>query len=441
MRLRGLRNVIRSDLDTATERGRLVRTAGMTAGLKIGATVLAFGASLLYARALGPHDYGLYAYVLAWVAVLTVPVGLGLPEYLVREGAQSSKNLLQLCRWSDRWVLATGLVAALIMALAFFLPEAAGSRWLFIIAAPLPLLNNLGSIRAAVLQAVGRITHSQWPILILAPATMLAAMVSLWFWNRTLESYELIAAMVGAAALSLFVNEFQFRRAAPVTLTTRLPAIPHARMRLRSALPFMWLGGLYLINSRIDLIMLGTLKGAHEAGVYAVTARAAVLVAFFLGVSNMVIAPRIALLHQQGNQVALQRLLDESTKRVMILSIPIALLFIFSAKPLLAYLYGADYVTGAAALQILAGAQLAHVAAGPTGTILNMTGHERLSALGIGLSIVLNFILNAVLIPLYGIEGAAIATGVSLVAWNTLFWYWIRRRLGLHSNGFRIARF
>ncbi|HET7307467.1 MAG TPA: flippase [Gammaproteobacteria bacterium] len=410
----------------------MIRSAGITAALKVGATTLAFGASLLYARVLGPHGYGLYAYVLAWVAVLTIPASLGLPQYLVREGAKFRASTNWLRRWGTRRIWISGGAAATLLACAVFVPEAAGARWLFVIAAPLPLINGMTSLRAALLQARGWVARSQWPLLILGPMVALAALAALWELQGTLSPIELISATTGAALLPLLINELQLRRAAPKTDQDR-PIVS-----VRASLPFVWLGGLYLINNRADLIMLGALSGAHDAGIYAVSARAAELVTFFLAASNMVIAPRIARLHQDQQQKQLQRLVTASSRRVLAVSIPIALLFILAARPLLEYLYGTSYSEGATALQILASAQLFNVAVGPTGTILNMTGHERLCALGVGLSVTLNIALNGILIPYYGIEGAAIATGASLILWNLLLWYMIRRYLSFNSTAFTL---
>lgn len=429
---RHLLRLLRADLRSDTERGQLVRSASVTAGLKIGGILIAFGASLVYARALEPHGYGLYAYVMAWTALLNIPTSLGFPAYLVREGAKSPCSLRRLRRWADSRVLLSGTATGLLLASAVFVPQAAGARWLFVIAAPLPLLNNLSDVRRSLLQALGWVARGQWPFLILGPALMLTALAGLWIWRGRLYPIELVAAMTGAALIPLMINQLQFRRA---TSGTAIPGqgSPHS-MRVRRALPFMWLGMLYLINNRADLIMLGSLRGAHDAGIYAVASRAGELVTFFLIAANMVLSPRIARFYHEGDHERLQRLLTAAVRRVFILSLPLALLFVVAARPLLSHLYGSAYAGGAIALQILAGAQLFNVMAGPTGNILNMTGHERRATVGVGLSVGLNIALNGIFIPLYGIQGAAMATGTSLVAWNILLWYWTRRHLGIRPS-------
>lgn len=432
MRLATIKHAIRADLNSGTERGRLIRSAGATAALKIGATLLAFGASLLYARVLGPHDYGLYAYVMAWVAILAIPTGLGLPQYLVREGAKAPESLRWLRHWGDQRVLVTGIAVGGLMAGAAFLPAAADAKWLFVVAAPLPLLNNLRAIRGALLQACGRIAHSQWPTLLLSPALVLIVLATVWIWQGDLQPLVLVLATTATALVSLFINGRQLGR---TVLNHRDRPV---QARTRAALPFMWLGMLYLLNNKTDLIMLGSLSGAHNAGIYAVAARAALLVVLLRVAVHMVVAPQIARLHQESSQILLQRLVTGAARRILVLSTPVAIALIVAARPLLANLYGAEYADGAMALRILASAQLITVAAGPMDLLLNMTGHEKSSALSAGVSAALNLILNAALIPLYGVNGAAMATGISIAVCNLLLWHQIRRHLKLRPTSFGI---
>ena len=63
-----------------------------------------------------------------------------------------------------------------------------------------------------------------------------------------------------------------------------------------------------------------------------------------------------------------------------------------------------------------------------------MTGHERDTATGVGIAAAVNVTLNVLLIPLWGIEGAAIATAISLMTWNILLAVWVYRRLGIYTT-------
>ncbi|NJS15844.1 MAG: flippase, partial [Nostocaceae cyanobacterium CSU_2_110] len=68
--------------------------------------------------------------------------------------------------------------------------------------------------------------------------------------------------------------------------------------------------------------------------------------------------------------------------------------------------------------------------------ILVMTGNEKVAAVGVMISTGINVSLNALLIPRFGIQGAAFATGTSFVVWNTLLMWETRRRLRLHPTIF-----
>jgi O-antigen/teichoic acid export membrane protein len=432
MPLRRLLDTLRGDLHPGTMRGAMIRSAGIISGLKVIGGLLAFLASLLYARALGPHDYGLYSYVIAWTTVLAIPVALGLPQYLVREGTKAPNAMRQLSRWADHRVVASGSVAAIVLASAALIPNAAGARWLFVVAAPLPMLMGIASVRSALLQACGAMARSQWPRLVLTPVLMVAALAMLWWWRGKLHPIELMIATTLSTALCLVVNAYQLRRVSPEPA-----AGPLLHLRVRDALPFMWVAGLFLLNSRIDLIMLGSIKGAYDAGIYAVASRAAELTSFLMATANLVLAPKIAHMHHAGEHRLLQRMVRGAMRRVLFGSIPIALVLIVGARPLLTHFYGMRYADGAIVLQILAASQILIVGSGPLGTLLNMTGHVKAITRNMMLAVSMNIALNMLLIPRYGATGAATATGISLVFSRILLWYQVRRILGPHPPGQR----
>jgi O-antigen/teichoic acid export membrane protein len=406
-----------------------VRSTAFTTGYKVVATLLAFVASLIYARALGPHGYGLYAYVIACTTIIGTIVSLGLPGYLVREGARQPETISWLCQWADKRVWIAGTIAAMLLACAWFIPQAAEARDLFVVAAFLPLINCLGSIRSASLNATGHVARGQWPAQVAAPALMLVVLASLWILTGRLHPIDLAVVALATACVATAINHWQAKRISSITLVA-----PAVTPRLRAALPFMWLGGLYLLNSRIDLVMLGTMLGAHDAGIYAVAARAAGLVAFVVTAANLALAPRIARLYHSGDHQLLQRMITAASRRVMLATLPAAVALIAAAWWLLDWFYGSAFLSAARPLQILAASELCIVAFGSVGTILNMAGEERRSMAGLAIAVGLNILLNILLIPRMGPTGAAIATGTSRVVAQALLWSWVRYHLKIKPS-------
>lgn len=406
----------------------MTRSAGMTAGLQLASTAVSFGSSLLYARVLGPHGFGLYAYVTAWTMLLTIPAAMGMPSYLVREGAGRPGANSSLRRWADVRVMLVGGILALVLAVLYWVPVVGRARLLFLIAAPIPMLAAMGQVRESLLRSLNRIVASQWPK-VLGPLVMVLSMLSLWLWRGRLYPWEVMVAALAGTLLIFVVGHVQLKR----VVRAQVPA-PAPRLSVRAALPFMVMGVLFLVNNKADIILLGTLRGPHDAGIYAIVARAAAFVTFFAGAVNTVIAPRVAALYREGDRAGLQRLLTASARRVLIFSLPFAMVFLAAAEPLLVFLYGSAYAAGAWPLRILTLGFMSIVFAGSTAVIANMTGHERATLYSVGISVGLNIALNLILIPILGMNGSAIATGTSFIVFNIFQWYWVRSRIGLRPS-------
>ena len=83
-------------------------------------------------------------------------------------------------------------------------------------------------------------------------------------------------------------------------------------------------------------------------------------------------------------------------------------------------LFGDRYTAGAEALVILAIGQLVNTAAGPLGQVINMSGRPYLSMCNNAAVATLNIIMCVVLVPAYGLPGAALSTTLSLTLVNAI---------------------
>jgi len=75
--------------------------------------------------------------------------------------------------------------------------------------------------------------------------------------------------------------------------------------------------------------------------------------------------------------------------------------------------------------------KLINAACGSVGFLLNMTGHETETAKVIGTAAVFNVVMNLLLAPRFGLQGAAVATAVTFLLWNALLWRFAARCLGI----------
>lgn len=420
-------------------------TAG-TAGLRAVSTGLAFATSVVLARLLGPSGYGAYAYVIALLYLLSIPASLGTSKLLVRNvsaymARADHKLTAGLLKRSDQLVLSASLALALVSyAVSAAIsedPASVTTRCFWMVLPALPLL-VLTRTKQAALQGLKRVVRGQLAENVVVPGLFLLFVGIWWFapWTE-LEPITTIGLYVIAVGAGLITALYLLRKHLPAEVEAS-EARYATREWLQSAIPLFMVAGLHVVNSRTDVVMLGALKEAEAVGVYNVAARGAEFVVFFMTAADRAFGPTVSSLYEMGERDRLQRLVTTLAQAVLLLSLPIAACFILFGDWILDFVYGPSYMAGHVALAILSGANLVAVAFGAVSLLLMMTGYEREAAIGVGVSAVLNIVLNAVLIPPYGIAGAAAATGTSLVVWNAVFAIVAYRRVGLNPTALRL---
>jgi len=125
---------------------------------------------------------------------------------------------------------------------------------------------------------------------------------------------------------------------------------------------------------------------------------------------------------------------------VLAFNLVLTILFVALGRSFFNLVFGPEYDASYVPLLILLAGQMVNSAAGSVGFLLNMTGHERETARGMAVAATLNVVLNLLLTPLWGVQGAAIATAVSMIAWNALLWWAVHQRLGISSLAFNFTR-
>ena len=175
----------------------------------------------------------------------------------------------------------------------------------------------------------------------------------------------------------------------------------------------------YFIMQSIDIIILSIYEGFDQIAYYSVSVKLAMLTTLALMSVNIVIAPRIAEIYENQKMQKLQMLIKHSTRIIFLISICVLSVLFFFSEEILG-LFGQGYVIANNALLFLLAAQFFNAISGPGAIYLNMTGRQKTLNKILVSALIINISLNFYLIPTLGINGAAIATLVSLIIWNTI---------------------
>jgi len=423
-------------------RATLRWNAGGTFTLKVASTTLTFLMSLLLARLLGTTGYGTYAYALAWVSLLSVLSIFGLDKLLVREIAvyntRSSWNLMSgLLRWSNITALVVSLGFALLAGITIWILsdrlESQMTYTLLIALVMLPLIVLL-RLRQAAMRGLHHVVGGQLPETLIMPISFFIVVGGMYlFMKNALSAPAVVIAQVVAVGIALLIGVRQLQTSLPQSAKEAHP-VYQSWTWTYIVMPLVFLDTMTMINSQIDIILLGLMKSTGMVGVYAVAKKGAALITFILIAVNIALAPTIASMYAAGEMDKLQRMITKSARVILIGSLPIAIVLILFGHWFLLFFFGQDFVHGEKALAILSAGQLINAAMGSVGLLLIMTGYERDAAMCVGISAVLNIILNAFLIPKWGLEGAAAATTTTVIFWNILLAILVYKRLGIHST-------
>jgi len=174
---------------------------------------------------------------------------------------------------------------------------------------------------------------------------------------------------------------------------------------------FVYFAGLLILYT--DTLMIGYFKTSQDVGIYSVAHRTAFLVGIAIASFNSIFAPIISDLYSRREHRELEKLFKIVTKWIFSFSFPIFLLIVFFAKPILD-IFGEEFTPGVKCLIILCIGWLIHSGVGSVGIMISMIGRPKLNLLNVSSILFLNIILNLILIPEYGIVGAALATTLSI---------------------------
>ena len=411
--------------------------------------VLAVLASLLssiaLARTLGPETYGTYAFVLSVIALLALPVQMGLPTLITRETASAVTlhdwGLLRgIWSWSARLILISGavIVAVVVVGLMAFpnimslerYQAALWGIWL------VPLL-ALAAAREAALRGLKAVFLSGLPDQILRPLCLAALVVVAGLLaTGPLSARCVMQLSLVSAILAFLLGVVLLLRKRPVEMSNSGRVVTKQAQWLRAIIPLSLIVGLQMIRENTDILMLGFWYEDSDVGLYRIALSIRTLVVFGLVALYLGAQPYIVSAFTAGDRSKLQKIVRAVATLSFLSSLAVASVIWVEGEFVIRLLFGDAYEGAYTPLVILAAGSVLHALFGLGGGVLTMTGHEKYVLWASVISVALNVIGNALLIPHYGTVGAAIATASSLAVGEVIKYFMARRCLGVDGSAF-----
>lgn len=388
--------------------------------------VLALVVGIWVARYLGPEQFGLLSYALALTAVLGAIAGTGVDSLVVRELVKNPGDRDRVLGSAATLRLAGALLAMLLAALAALLlrPNDPILFWLVSIAA-LGFLFQPVEVIDLLFQA--RMTP-RFAVIARLVAYLVGALlrIGLILAGGQVLSFVLVhVAELALAAIGLLVA---YRRTESDRTRWRF-SLSGAGTLLREALPLALSMLVIAAQMRIDQLLLGQLVGDRAVGIYSAAAR--VTEAFVVVPYTAVLAAVPVLVKLRGEHPsryigALKRLCAS----MMLFCYAVAACVSTFAAQIVAVLFGASYAESGPVLAVHIWTLLFIALGTAISHYLVIEGHAYLTLYRTITGCVLSVALNAVLIPRFGVLGAA---------WATLIAYALATFAVLHRRHARVV--
>lgn len=417
---------------------QLIKGVSGSALIKVLNILLSLLVGVLLARVLGPEQYGIYAFVISIITILSIPTKAGLPTLAVKEIAQTHlerdwNRMRGLLSFSNSSVFAYSILIAFI---AFLYIQLSGGLadldrqsaflWGLLL---LPFI-ALEGVRTGALRGLRWVVVSQIPESVVKPLIMVGALASVMLFGEGLSAGKAVQLNITTAIVAFIVGSTLLYKALPEYVRAAKSTYFIGQW-MRSLLPLSLFAGVQLLDAQVSMVILGLYGQNEDVALLKIAATGASLVVFSLTAVNMAIGPHVARLYASGEMAHLQRMLTVSVRGATFCAFVLVIIFTLFGGRILSIAFGEEYSAAAPLLIILSIAQLLNCSCGSVATLLQMTGNETSTIFGSVAGLVLNVLLGVLLIPTFGAVGAAIAFSVSIITWNLILAIMVKRKLGL----------
>lgn len=398
-------NKIISKLNLTPTKEKVVRNVVWAV---IGKVVTLLGGLLVgifVARYLGPEQYGLMNYVMSYVALFQVLAYFGMDQIEIREESKSPEERDKIIGTAFALKLGFAVITIGLVCLTAWLFEADSfTQWMIMLYSLSMIMNSLGVIRNYFTSLVWNeyIVKTEISRTLIGAGVKVALLLLhaplVWFIAATLFDTILIAGgyLVSYRSKIDSIRKWRFDKET-------------AKYLIKQSFPLLLSGAAVVIYQKIDQVMLGNMLNKEAVGYYSVAGKFVEICIFIPTVLSQTITPSLVKNHASDKneyQKNAQLFMNISIWGTILICVIISLL----ASPLIRYSFGSQYVPSIILLQIMVFKVVGYAHAQVTGVMIIIENKQSLVVLRNVIGCVSAIGLNLILIPKFGIIGAAISS-------------------------------
>ena len=415
--------------------------------IKILTAGLTYATYVLLSRVMSQHEYGYFAFGISLATVLAIGASMGQQTAILRYwpeeqvAGRPEKAIGALRAGGGLTVLAGVALSLSLLAVArvFASTSSAPEAGHLYAAAALVLPLALAEYFSSALRAQGSVWTALAPRDLIWRTLLPLLAGGLFLLGFMLAGWSALLLTAAVLALALLLQGAMAARRG-YRLAPGFDGIPGYWRERGTASRWFLLGTVIDAAAlNVDTILVGLLLSPEDAAIYFNAFKTAGLLTLFMFAITLVVAPMVAQHYHAGEMRKAQAVTALCAWAGFLFSLAVFVIFAVFAEPILS-LFGGSHESGTTVLILLGIGLLFDAATGPSQIVMMMTGRERAYVAIFGSIMVAGMIVAVVVIPVFGIVGAAaVNMGSRAVAQVAIAW-WSRRYIGLDTSLLGIFR-
>jgi O-antigen/teichoic acid export membrane protein len=414
--------------------------------LRISGVAVTYLTQIVLARWMGAVELGHYVFAFSGCVVLSLISTLGLPGVGFRfipqyEIAGDPGKVVGFVRRAQEIIFLSSLIVAgiAICAVVFLDSEDSAqllTRALAYACVPFFALLTTGEVIA---RSLSLLLLAILPNLLLRQLLLLAGIVVVHLFLGNLSAVVVVTLMLfGVSVLAVGQSALLHRHLA--TRFNNVAPSYETRVWLRTGLPLLAGGAFTQFSQECNVLVAGFYLPPEQLAVFNAAYRTSSFVNFGMAAITMMVSPALSRLFFSKDKSGLQRLVAQQAQVRFLFAAGAVTILVLLGKYLLGF-FGEEFIVGYRPLLILIAANLFVGAIGPVLLLLSIGGYQKRCAVVFAFAIAATVLANITLVPLFGIDGAAMAVFVVTVFWTTWLYVLVVRHLGIQPSilGFRHA--
>ena len=418
----------------------LFKKGGLSFLIRIGGQVMGFLLTLIIAHYFGAEGLGDYVLSIVVLRIFTLFSKLGMDTFSIRFIASFAMQ----GKWKSIWLLRNKIIRLLsITSLIFSLLMYYFSQDIanlvhakvehirlnaFFVLPMVFFMLHYQSLRGlkqiAQFSFFYRMAQSTFSIISIFIITQ-------FFVDGNVPVYAYLSSLTIVSLLAFIIFLNSYNKIKQTSIDEQIEELKYSEI-LKVSIPLMFAQSVQFIMAWTDKLMLGNMMGSEEVGVYFTAFKLSMFASIALVAVNSIASPKFAELFGKKDFDGLKKVAHQSSKIIFLATLPLVLVF-FVLPEFLLGLFGEEFKVGVKAFVFLSFGKLISSFSGSVGNILQMRGKQVIFMNVLFFGAIVNIILNFFLIPKFGINGAALASMISLSMWNLIMVYFVKREFGFYT--------